>query len=288
MLDGMPVGMVYGFCSTLLRAIEFFTPEYMAVTFDTKEKTFRHDMDENYKAHRTAAPDDFYPQLPFIFESVKAMGLPNFAMPGFESDDIIGTLATQADEKGFDVRILSGDLDFLQLVTDKTKLVKFNGKIENSVHYGPQETVARYGIKPNQMVDFKAIVGDSSDNYKGVPGIGPKTAATLLQKYETIDSLYENLENLKPALKEKLVSSLDDLTLCRKLAAIHTDLDVHISEITRFGFSEDETVQFFEKMKFFALVSRFKILNNNYEQIKNKEHILQTKKVDNKDQMSLF
>ena len=171
----MPVGMVYGFASILLSIIEHFLPEHIMVAFDTKEPTFRHTLDTQYKAHRIPTPDDFYAQIPLLEELMQSFELPLFKSPGFEADDICGTLAVLADQKGYDVRILSGDLDFSQLVNDHIQLVKLNGKIDHSPISGPQAVEARFGIKPTQMVDFKALVGDSSDNFKGLSGCGPKT-----------------------------------------------------------------------------------------------------------------
>ena len=161
----MPVGMVYGFALTLIHTLDHFRPDSLAITFDTKEKTFRHQMCPEYKAQRTAAPDDFYPQIPLIHELADCFQIKTLAQPGFESDDLIGSLV-QLVPDDLAVRIVSLDLDFTQLLTERIKLVKVRGKIADSPIYGPEETIARFGVRPDQMVDFKAITGDSSDNFK--------------------------------------------------------------------------------------------------------------------------
>lgn len=269
--NDMSVSMVYGFASTVINAVQHFNPRNIVVTFDTKEKTFRHEMDENYKAHRQKAPDDFYPQLPYIHEFVEATGIPSLMIPGFESDDLIGSISTQTQEQFNNVYILSGDLDFLQLVNDTIELVKFNGKIENSVHYGPTQTKARYDITPKQMIDFKAITGDSSDNYKGIPGVGPKTAAMLLNEYENINGIYQNLKKIKPKLQEKFTIHRDDLFLCQKLATIKTDIDHNQDLSIPSGWNEDDIKAFFTKVNFPSLTKRMEAPKKKQEVKKKKE-----------------
>ncbi|MDH3324451.1 MAG: DNA polymerase I, partial [Candidatus Peregrinibacteria bacterium] len=246
----------------------------LIVTFDTKEKTFRHEMDANYKAHREAAPDDFYPQVPFLYEFLEACEVQTLMKPGFESDDLIGTIATEAEKEDYDVYILSGDLDFLQLVSDKVKLAKFNGKLEDSIMYGPVETEARYGIKTDQMIDFKAICGDSSDNYKGVAGVGPKGAEKLLNEFKTLEDIYENLDKLAPKSKEKFEKDRDYVFHCKKLAEIHTSVDIEY-EFEKFHFAPETTKEFFEKMNFKSLLGRYEKVLRDYDkppvEIKKKE-----------------
>jgi len=260
MWEGMPVGMVFGFASTLLSIIDHFNPEQLLVAFDTKEKTFRHEMDANYKAHREKAPDDFYPQVPFIEELLEAFDIPILKCPGYESDDIIGTVARAAEKKDQDVIIMSGDLDFLQLVDHRIRLAKFNGKIEQSEIYGPEETYNRYGIHPEQMIDYKAIIGDSSDNYKGIPGIGPKTAAKLLQEHNTLNNIFEQLESLPDKLRDKFMEYKSDALHCQELAAIHTQVPIEFSLSENFDFTPETSLAFFEKMKFQSLKNRYQKL----------------------------
>ncbi len=261
LFDGKPIGMVYGFASTILHIIDFFRPDGLFFTFDTKEKTFRHDMDDAYKAHREKAPDDFYDQIPYVFEFLEAFHVPVLTCPGYESDDIIATIALQSP-KGSQVKIVSGDLDFLQLVSEKIVLVKLNGKVEQSVLYGPKETKARYGITPLQMIDLKALMGDSSDNYKGIEGIGPKTASQLLQQYGTIEGIYDHLTELKSSLQEKFRSHREYVFHCRDLARLRTDVPVEFSFDNAFDFISDDLSTFFQKMAFRSLEQRYQKLIN--------------------------
>lgn len=288
LFEGKPIGMVYGFASTLLHILEQFRPDSIMVTFDTKEKTFRHELDEDYKAQREKAPDDFYEQIPYIFELLESFHIPSLTSPGYESDDIIGTLSQAAAKEGWEVKILSNDHDFLQLVNDQIKLVKFNGKVDQSLVYGAKETFSRYGIYPEQMIDFKAITGDSSDNYKGVGGIGPKTAASLLQEYKSLDGIYENLDQLKPKVREKFEAHKDYVYHCQELATIHTKTPVEYDFSYQFHFTPTDTEGFLERMKFQSLVVRYQKLIKNFDQPKNKEHKIESEKEASDEQMSLF
>ncbi len=273
MWEGQPVGMVYGFASTLISLIDYFQPEQLIVTFDTKEKTFRHKMDENYKAHREKAPDDFYPQVPFIEELLEAFEIPTLKCPGYESDDIIGTVARAAEKENKEVIIMSGDLDFLQLVDNRIRLARFNGAIEKSEIYGPDETYARYGIHPQQMIDYKAIIGDSSDNYKGIPGIGPKTAAKLLQEHETLNKIFEQKDTLPEKLRNKFTEYKTEALHCQALATIHTSTPIEFSLKEDFEFVPETSLAFFQKMNFNNLHSRYLQLLENpaIETIEEKE-----------------
>jgi len=283
--NNMPVGMVYGFASTLLHTIDHFRPDLLVVTFDTKEKTFRHEMDEAYKAQREKAPDDFYAQIPLLDELLSAFALPTLKLPGYESDDIIGTLAVRAEEE-FQVRIISGDLDFTQLVNERIRLVKFAGKIDQSPEYGPAETLARYGVTPAQMIDFKAITGDSSDNYKGIAGVGPKTAEKLMKSFKSLDGIYENLDQIESdKIRQKLINQKDYAYHCQKLAEIHKEVPVEFNFDQSFNFAPESTVAFFEKMGFRALVGRYQRLVRNYS---NPLSAKTTQKQPQEEQLSLF
>lgn len=288
-LNGMPVGMVYGFSSILLNIIEFLSPEHLVITFDCKEKTFRHKMDEKYKAHRKPAPDDFYPQMPYIEKMVEAFSIPSFKKPGFESDDLIGSLANFAGNSEFMTYIVSGDLDFTQLVSDKVKLLKVTGRISDSPIYGPAEVMARYGIEVFQMIDFKAITGDSSDNYSGVPGVGPKTAQKLLEKFKTIDGIYSNLEEIESVrIREKFRENKDYLYHCQKLAAIKTDIKMDFDFSRDFVFDVEKIDEFFGEMEFRALRGRLLKMNKNSDQFFKIDQNNSSKEAPLERQMSLF
>ena len=283
-----PIGMVFGFASMLINTIEFFHPDFLIIAFDTKEKTFRHKMDKNYKAHREKADDEFYEQIPLVFECIEHFHIPVLSLPGFEADDIIGTATKKAEKENFEIKIVSGDLDFLQLTNDKTKLAKPNGRIQDSILYGPKETKARYGVTVEQMVDYKALVGDSSDNYKGLPGCGPKNATKLLQKYGTIDKIYKNLENLNQKLQKKFQEHKEEVLHCRKLAKIKTDVPIEIPFNIEFSFFPEDTIEFFQKVNFPSLQTRYQKLIKYYDQADTSEQEDCPEKADNDKQMTLF
>jgi len=285
---GVKVGMVYGFASMLLHIIHHFRPDGLIVSFDTKEKTFRHEADENYKAQREKAPDDFYIQIPYIYELLESFEIPVLKMPGYESDDIIGTLAHSANSEVHDVKILSGDLDFLQLISDNVSLVRFNGPIEQQIPYGPKEALARYGITPDQMIDYKAIIGDSSDNFKGILGVGPKTAMKLLQEFGTLEKIYEHLDELAPKVKEKFETQKDQAIHCKMLATIKTDVPVEFDLDRKFELCPDKSIAFLEKMEFHSLVNRFHRLNTNIDQPRKVEQKKKPTKGEDDEQLALF
>src|SRR3989338_3786991 len=185
--QGMIVNAVYGFTLVLLKTIKDFKPDYMAAAFDLAGPTFRHEEFEEYKAHRQKAPDELYAQIPLIQEVLKAFGIEIFTKEGYEADDLIGSLAEKAKKNqqngGLQTVILTGDLDTLQLVEDD-KVVVFTLRkgVSDTVTYNEKSVLERYGLEPYQVVDFKGLKGDPSDNIPGVPGIGEKTAMALLQK----------------------------------------------------------------------------------------------------------
>ncbi len=286
--NNMPIGMVYGFASTLLSVLEHLRPERIIVAFDTKEKTFRHKLDTEYKAHRTPTPNDFYAQIPLVEELLRAFNIPFLKVPGFEADDICGTLAVQAAKKNMDVRIVSGDLDYSQLLSTKINLVKLNGKIDQSPIYTPAEVKARFGVTPEQMIDFKALVGDSSDNFKGLGGCGPKTAAEWLQRWETLDNIFDHTQDLSMKWREKLETEESYVRQCKVLAKIKTDVPVEINWDSQFDIPNDSLQSFFEKLNFRSLNGRLFRLNKKLEQQQNIEQKNVSKKSIQEEQLQLF
>jgi len=260
--EGKPIGAVFGCATTILQALEKFDPEFLVVAFDAREKTFRHKMDKNYKAQRSKAPDEFIEQIPLVMEMIKSFGISTLIKPGFEADDIIGTLVKKAEKKDIESFILSGDLDFLQLISDKIHLAKFNGA--QPLMYDRALTFEKMGIYPEQIIDYKAVCGDSSDNYKGVGGIGPKTCVNLLTEYKTFENIYKNLDKLKPKVREKLENDRDYAHHCKILAEIHTNVPVEFSlnEDNHFELEPDNFHNFFNKVNFGSLHKRVHKLNN--------------------------
>ncbi len=201
--SGEPTAGVYGFASVLLRLLENDRPEYMAVSFDGGH-SFRDQFYSEYKATRAKMPEEMRPQMSRIRQLVDAFGMPRLELEGYEADDILGSIAKQAVEKGFGVKIITGDRDLLQLVNDRI-FVNLPGKtLSDSRDYLEKDVVEYLGVRPDQVVDYKALVGDKSDNIPGVSGVGEKTAQDLLSKYDTLDGVYEHLDELKKGVRARL------------------------------------------------------------------------------------
>ncbi len=178
---GELVNAVFGFCSIVLRGIQDVRPDYIAVAFDLAGPTFRHEQYAEYKATRQRMPDDLRDQFPKVREVVKALRIPVFEREGYEADDVIGTLVVEAEKRGLETTIVTGDLDMLQIVSDRTRLMTTRSGVENTVVYDPARIDERFGLRPDQMIDYKALKGDPTDNIPGVPGVGEKTAAKLVR-----------------------------------------------------------------------------------------------------------
>ena len=195
--DGTVTNAVYGYIATLLSVIDKLKPDYIAATFDLKGPTFRHKKFKNYKAKRLKAPDEFYQQIPLTKELLRAFDIPIFEEKGFEADDVIGTLVKNPAFNGnLEKIIVTGDLDTLQLIDDNTKVFTLRRGINDTIIYDVRAVRERYGLNPNQMIDYKALRGDQSDNIPGVKGIGEKTAVELLVKYKTLKGVYDNLDKI--------------------------------------------------------------------------------------------
>src|SRR5512139_1601698 len=192
---GEPTAGIYGFARELLRILEQEKPEYLAVAFDTG-KTFRDELFPEYKGTRAKMPDDLRPQIERIRQLVDALSIPRLEIEGYEADDVLGSIAHHLVEQGLGVKIITGDRDLLQLV-DERIIVNLPGKsLSEARDYLPADVIEYLGVRPDQVVDYKALVGDKSDNIPGVAGIGEKTAITLLQTYNTLEGIYEHLDEL--------------------------------------------------------------------------------------------
>ncbi|MCF7913962.1 MAG: DNA polymerase I, partial [Spirochaetaceae bacterium] len=218
--EGRNVSALFGFFRTLLSLFDNYNPQYFAVVMDSRVPTFRHEMYEPYKANREKAPDDLHAQIPFIEEVLTAMQVKVLRQDGVEADDIIATLARVCSEAERNCYIISGDKDLLQLVDDRVSMLRpENGKYRN---IGPREVKNDYGIGAEQVIDYLSLMGDSADNIPGVKGIGPKTAVKLLQKYNTLDGIYEHLEECSKGEQKKLEEGRDSAYLSRELVVLHT------------------------------------------------------------------
>lgn len=227
--SGEPTNAIYGFASMLLNIIEAEEPDYMAMTFDEHAPTFRHEVHEEYKGTRQKAPDELYSQIPRIKDMVKAFNMPIFSKEGYEADDMMGTLAKKAKAQGITPWLVTGDMDLLQLVDDVIRVVFPHKGYKEPIVYTVDKVVDKYGITPDQVVDYKSMVGDSSDNIKGVDGIGPKGAQKLLNEYKTLDGIYENINNIAGGTQEKLIRDKDQAYFAQHLARIVTDVPCDFS-----------------------------------------------------------
>ncbi|MFZ5820545.1 MAG: DNA polymerase I [Chloroflexota bacterium] len=222
---GEPTAGIYGFAREMIRILEQEQPEYMAVAFDTG-KTFRDEMYPEYKATRAKMPDDLRPQIERIRQMVDAFNLPRLEMEGYEADDVLGSVAKQAAAQGLGVKIITGDRDLLQLVGARTAVYVAG---DDKTFVTEQDVLAsKFGVRPDQVVDYKAIVGDKSDNIPGVPGVGEKTALGLLEKFGTLDEIYAHLDEVETRWRAKLEDGKASAWLSRDLATIRTDLPVNL------------------------------------------------------------
>ncbi len=222
---GEPTAGIYGFANILLRLLEVDKPEYLAVAFDTG-KTFRNELFPQYKATRAKMPDDLRPQIERIRQMVDDFDLLRLEKEGAEADDVLGTIAHKAVAEGLGVKIITGDKDLLQLVSDRITVSLPGGKTTDAREYRASDVKELLGVTPEQVVDYKALVGDHSDNIPGVPGVGEKTAVSLLSQYQTLDEIYKHLDDLSPRVKTKLEEGKESAYLSQDLARIRTNIEV--------------------------------------------------------------
>lgn len=259
--SGEPTAGTFGFASVLLRLLEQERPEYLAVAFDTG-KTFRNDLYPAYKATRAKMPEDLRPQIERIREMVDTFGIPRLEQEGVEADDVLGSIARQAVAKGFGVKIITGDRDLLQLVDERVLVNLAGSKLSEAKDYGPKDVVAALGVRPDQVVEYKGLVGDKSDNIPGVAGVGEKTAVSLLEKYANLDEIYAHLDELPARVHNLLEKDRDSAFLSRNLATIHTDvkvvLDLEKARTSTINLPAVEEI--FLKLEFRSLIPRLKKL----------------------------
>ncbi|HRZ95454.1 MAG TPA: DNA polymerase I [Candidatus Moranbacteria bacterium] len=267
--SGELVNAVYGFASTILSVIAKFQPDYIIATFDLAGPTFRHEEYKEYKATRVKAPDELYAQIGRVKEVVRAMNIPILEKQGFEADDVIGTVVKYVEENppagGIENIIVTGDLDTLQLVNGKTKVYTMRRGLSDAVLYDSEKIKERYALTPEQLIDFKGLRGDASDNIPGVKGIGEKTAIELLKKYETLENVYANLDEVKGAVKDKLERDRSIAIQSKKLATIRTNVPVEIDleKARTHEFDREKLVRLFNDLNFYSLVKRIPMTDSN-------------------------
>lgn len=286
--DGTYTNAVYGFLAIMFKEFEELNPEYIAVAFDLKAPTARHLMYDGYKATRKGMPEELAKQMPILKKVLSSMNIDIIEMEGYEADDILGTLARKGEEKGIEVVLLTGDRDSFQLATDNVKIYiprTKAGKTETEI-YDREKVVEEYGVEPVQMIEVKGLMGDSSDNIPGVPGIGEKTALNIIKEYGNIDNLYEKIEtntdNLKGKQREKIVSNKDLAILSRTLGTINVNVPIEkeIEDFKRKEWNKQEVLSIFEELRFNRYIERFKLkenaeLSSDENEVENKYEIVE-------------
>lgn len=261
---GIPTSVSYGFLKSLLEVVDEEKPEYIAIAFDRSEKTFRHEADETYKADRPDTPEDFIPDLANLQDLLAALNLSVLTAAGYEADDVIGTLTRRAHSEGLRVKILSGDRDLFQLVNPEHTIsvlylsTTYGRGTPPPKEFGPEQVKEKLGILPSQVVDFKALCGDASDNIPGVRGIGEKTAVQLLTTYGSLDEVYAALDQMKGAVKKKLEDGKEDARRSQYLAQIHLDvpLEVDLEACRLKEFDEATLIPLLEKLEFRSFLDK--------------------------------
>lgn len=258
--DGTPTGGVYGFASLAIELIKKLEPDYVAVAWDKSKTNIRkrREMYPQYKAGRKPAPPDFYEQIPILCELLEAFGWPLYEMDDYEADDIMGSFARQASEKGIETCLLTSDLDTLQLVGPLTKVYALKNGLSNIEEFHEESFEKKYGLNVHQFLDLKALQGDSSDNLPGVPGIGPKTGIELLQKYKTLDGIYEHLDEIKPTVAKKLTDGKESAYMTKELARIWVEapIDLEWDKADVYDTDLDKVGEILRKLEFTSLLRR--------------------------------
>ena len=271
--DGKYTNAVYGFLAIMFKVIDDLNPEYMAVAFDLKAPTARHKLYEGYKATRKGMPNELAEQMPILKEILELMHITIIEKEGYEGDDILGTLAKEGEKAGLDVTIVSGDRDTFQLASSKISIRIPHTKVGKTEvdTFGEEEIKEKYGIEPKELIEVKGLMGDTSDNIPGVPGVGEKTALSLIKEFKTIDNLYKSIEegtdNLKDKTREKLVENKELALLSRTLGTINTEVPLH-EEIEDLKMQEWDNSKLFEKFKelnFHRFIDRFNLQTEQKE-----------------------
>jgi DNA polymerase-1 len=277
---GELVNAVYGFASTLLKVFADFKPTHWAVAFDRPTPTFRHEMFEEYKAQRPATPEELKGQIKKVHQLVEAFHIPVFEIDGFEADDVLGTLSKQADEQGVETIIVTGDNDMLQAVLPRVKALAPRRTFTDTVLYDEEAVEQRYGIKPEQLADLKALAGDVSDNIPGLPGIGEKTATKLLQQYGSLRGIYDHIEDITPSrlqdtLREYRPQSFRNKDLSTIVKDVPIKLDLKTCQVSHYD--RNEVARLFQELEFIKLLPRLpQIQAESQQPLAVKCHIVNT------------
>ena len=286
--DGTYTNAVYGFLAIIFKVIDDLKPDYMAVAFDLKAPTARHKAFEGYKANRHGMPDELAAQMPIIKDVLRAMNITIIEKEGYEADDVLGTLAKTGENEGVDVTILSGDRDTFQLATDKVTIRiprTKAGKTEED-NFDRQKVIETYGVEPKQLIEVKGLMGDTSDNIPGVPGVGEKTALNLIKEYKTIDNLYKCLDDgtaisVKGKMKEKITENKELAELSRFLGTINVEVPIEekIEDLKIKEWNNEEVLNIFKELNFNRFIDRFNL--NDFQDKKETESLFNIVDVNN-------
>ena len=266
---GIPTSICFGFINSLLQVLESESPQSMAIAFDLSAPTFRHEADDNYKSDRAETPDDFVPDIKNLKQLLQAFNLSIATKPGYEADDVLGTIATNASEAGYRVKIVTGDRDLFQMVDDEKGISvlylhnqSFRKTAQSYTEFDRAGVIEKMGVTPEQIVDFKALCGDKSDCIPGVKGIGEKTAVKLLEEYTTLAEVYNNLEQIKGATKKKLAAGKEDALHSQFLAQIEIDspVEIELQDYKLVGFEEAEVLPLLEELELNKAIRNIKKL----------------------------
>jgi len=271
--DGKYTNAVYGFLAILFKILEDIEPQYIAVAFDLKGRLKRKELFEGYKANRHGMPDELAEQMPIIKEVLRAMNIDILEKEGYEGDDILGTLAKYGENQGLDVTILSGDRDTFQLASDHItiRIPRTKGGKTETEDYNRAKVLEEYGLEPEQLIEVKALQGDTSDNIPGVPGIGPKTAISLIQRYHSVKELYDKIEagedDLKGKQKENIVANKQMAELSRTLGEIDTHVPIEdtLENLKTEEWDNAKVLEIFEELRFNRYIERFKLRDGSVE-----------------------
>lgn len=275
--NGELVNAIYGFCTILFKVVDDLRPQYLAVAFDTPKPTFRHAEFVGYQAQRPKMDAELAGQISKLQEVLRAFRIPICEIPGYEADDIIGTLAEQATKsRKMEVIVVTGDRDLFQLVNDKVKLYMPLRGLSEAQLFGKKEVAEKMGVKPNQIVDYKGLAGDSSDNYPGVPGIGPKRAVELIKQFGTIEKIYKSLAKIKnETIKKRLIEGEESAEISKKLATVVTKVPMKfVFDQAKFaGFKTEAAASILRQLGFKSLLARvgFEIPQKNKKEKKKEE-----------------
>ncbi|MBR3673222.1 MAG: DNA polymerase I [Clostridia bacterium] len=288
--DGTYTNAVYGFLAIIFKVIDDIHPDYMAVAFDLKAPTARHKMYEGYKANRHGMPDELAAQMPIIKDVLRAMNITIIEKEGYEADDVLGTLAKFGEADGVDVTILSGDRDTFQLATDKVTIRiprTKAGKTEED-DFDRAKVIETYGVEPKQLIEVKGLMGDTSDNIPGVPGVGEKTALNLIKEYKSIENLYKCLDegtatSVKGKMKEKITENKDLAELSRFLGTINVEvpIDETVEDLKIQDWNKEEVLNIFKELNFNRFIDRFNL--NDFQEKKENKNLFELKEIINEN-----